>query len=402
MAGYLVRMTNPTAIKPFRIDIPQAALDDLHRRLTDARWPTPGPAEDWSRGVPLGYLKALAGYWARGFDWRAQEARLNAFPQFTTEIDGQTIHFLHVRSPVASATPLLLTHGWPSSFVEFAEIIGPLTDPAAHGGNPADAFHLVIPSLPGFGFSTLAPGWGNIFRVATAWAELMTRLGYQRFAAHGGDVGAGVTGMLPMVAPGRVLATHINGPSFFPFGPAVETTGLSEKDRVRAERFNAFRADGVGYLHMQATRPQTLAYGLNDSPVAQLAWIAEKFAEWTDPAAPLPDQAVDRDLLLTLVSVYWFTGTGATSAHFTYEGMKAFAEFVRRSGGRAAIANPQAPPQGVAVFAADNSIRSLLDPENQLASWTEYDRGGHFPAMETPDLLVGELRKFFGSYRTGA
>jgi epoxide hydrolase len=398
MGRYLLFMTNHPEIQPFRIQISQAALDDLKRRLAETRWPAPSPATDWSRGVPLAYLQELAGHWARGFDWRAQEARLNAFPQFTTTIDGQTIHFLHVRSPVASATPLILTHGWPSSFVEFAEVIGPLTDPAAHGGDPANAFHLVIPSLPGFGFSTpLQPGWGNLFRVATAFAEIMTRLGYQRFAAHGGDVGAGVTGMLPMVAPGRVLATHINGPSFFPFGPPVDTAGLSEKDRLRAERFNTFRAEGLGYLHLQSTRPQTLAYGLNDSPVAQLAWIAEKFAEWTDPGKPLPDQAVDRDLLLALVSVYWFTGTGASAAHFTFEGMKAFAEFAARSkGGSASIANPHGPPQGVAVFAADNSIRPRLDPDHQLASWTEYDRGGHFPAMETPDLLVGELRRFFG------
>jgi hypothetical protein len=392
-------MTN-TDIKPFRIDIPQAVVDDLDRRLAATRWPS-SPVSDWSRGVPPAYLQQLAGYWRTGFDWRAQEARLNAFPQFTTTVDGQTIHFLHVRSPRADARPLLITHGWPSAFVEFAAVIGPLTDPGAHGGDPASAFHLVIPSLPGFGFSTplAGAGWGNLFRVAGVWANLMTQLGYQRFFAHGGDVGAGVTGMLPMVAPGRVIATHINGPGFFPFGPAVDTTGLTGLDRARAERFNQFQDDGLGYLHLQATRPQTLAYGLNDSPVAQLAWIAEKFAEWTDPAAALPDQAVNRDLLLTLVSIYWFTGGGASSAHFTYEGMKAFREMVKRTGGGGAnIVNPQAPPMGVSVFAADNSVRSLLDPDRALPYWAELDRGGHFPAMETPDLLVGELRKFFGGY----
>jgi epoxide hydrolase len=394
----LFRMNQPSDIQPFRIAIPQADLDDLSRRLAATRWPAASPATDWSRGVPLAYLKDLAGYWADRFDWRAQEARLNAFPQFSTTIDGQTIHFLHVRSPEPDATPLVITHGWPGSFVELTEIIGPLTDPAAHGGNRKDAFHVVIPSLPGFGFSTpvAGAGWGNLFRVASAWAELMTRLGYQRFCAHGGDVGAGVTGMLPMVAPGRVLATHINGPSFFPFGPEVDPTGLSPADQRRAESFNRFRAEGLGYLHLQSTRPQTLAYSLQDSPVGQLAWIVEKFAEWTDPQKPLPDQAVDRDLLLALVSVYWFTGSGASSAHFTYEGMKAFAEFARHAEARASLFNPQAPPMGVAVFAADQSIRARLDPGEQLASWTEYDRGGHFPAMETPDLLVGELRRFFG------
>lgn len=395
-------MTNHTDIRdilPFRIEIPETALDDLSSRLAAARWPSASPVEDWSRGVPPAYLKELAEYWRTGFDWRAQEAHLNAFPQFVTTIDGQTIHFLHVRSPHPNARPLLITHGWPSSFVEFADVIGPLTDPGAHGGDPSAAFHLVIPSLPGFGFSTplAGAGWGNLGRVAGAWAELMTRLGYQQFFAHGGDVGAGVTGMLPMVAPGRVLATHINGPGYFPFGPALETAGLTGLDQARAELFNRFREDGLGYLHMQATRPQTLAYALNDSPVAQLAWIVEKFAEWTDPARALPDQAVDRDHLLALVSVCWFTGTGASSAHFTYEGMKAFAEFVKRFGGGRAIANPKAPPMGVSVFAADHSIRSVLDPDRVLASWSELDRGGHFPAMETPDLLVGELRRFFQS-----
>jgi epoxide hydrolase len=393
-------MTNTTdIIQPFRIDIPQAAIDDLARRLAATRWPAPAPVADWSRGAPLGYLQELADYWRSGFDWRAQESRLNRFPQFTTIIDGQTIHFLHVRSANADARPLLITHGWPSSFVEFAQIIDPLTNPAAHGGKAADAFHLVIPSLPGFGFSTplAGAGRGNLFRVASAWAELMTRLGYPRFFAHGGDIGAGVTGALPMVAPGRVLATHINGPAYFPFGPPLDPAGLSAADAARAERFNRFRADGLGYLHLQATRPQTLAYSLNDSPVGQLAWIVDKFAEWTDPAKPLPDQAVDRDQLLALVSVCWFTGTGASSAHFTYEGVQAFAAFMKNHARGHAIANPQGPPAGVAVFAADNSIRSLLDPDRTFAAWTEFDRGGHFPAMETPLLLVGELRRFFGS-----
>ena len=402
-------MTNTTAtdtdirdIQPFRIDIPQADVDDLRRRLLATRWPqppAPTPATDWSRGAPLDYLRPLADHWARGFDWRAQEARLNAFPQFTTTIDGQTIHFLHVRSPNPDATPLLITHGWPSSFVEFADIIGPLTDPAAHGGDPADAFHLVIPTLPGFGFSTplAGEGWGNLFRVAGAWAELMRRLGYDRYVAHGGDVGSGVTLMLPMIDGARVAAAHINGPAPFPFGPAMDTARLGERDRARAERFNRYQADGIGYLHMQSTRPQTLAYSLNDSPVGQLAWIVEKFAEWTDPAAALPDQAVDRDLLLALVSVFWFTGSGASSAHFTYEGMQAFAAFVRESGGAAKLGTVPGTPFGVAVFAGDFSVRSALDPDGAAASWTEYDRGGHFPAMETPDLLVGELRRFFGS-----
>jgi pimeloyl-ACP methyl ester carboxylesterase len=399
MEDSLTGMTNNTDIQPFRIDIPQAAIDDLVRRLETTRWPAASPVADWSRGTPRGYLQELADYWRSRFDWRAQETRRNRFPQFTTTIDGQTIHFLHVRSPHADARPLLITHGWPSSFVEFADVIEPLTNPTARGGKAADAFHLVIPSLPGFGFSTplAGAGWGNLFRVSSAWAELMTRLGYERFFAHGGDVGAGVTGMLPMVAAGRVLATHINGPSYFPLGPALDTAGLSPPDAARAERFNRFREDGLGYLHLQATRPQTLAYSLADSPVGQLAWIVDKFAEWTDPAKPLPHEAVDRDQLLALVSVCWFTGAGASSAHFTYEGMQAFAAFMKDHARGHAIANPQGPPSGVAVFAGDHSIRALLDPERTFTSWSEFDRGGHFPAMETPDLLVGELRRFFAS-----
>ncbi|HEY8924467.1 MAG TPA: epoxide hydrolase [Polyangia bacterium] len=392
------KKTHPP-IHPFRVDVAEGALADLARRLDATRWPDAAPVGGWSRGVPLDYLRNLAHHWRSGFDWRKEEARLNQLPQFTTTIDGQTIHFVHVRSPHPGARPLLITHGWPSSFVEFVEVIDPLSNPTAHGGDAADAFHVVIPSLPGFGFSTplAGEGWGNLFRVASAWAELMSRLGYEQFFAHGGDVGAGVTGMLPMVAPGRVLATHVTGPSCFPFGPPIDPAGLSPADAARAERFNRFQADGLGYLHLQATRPQTLAYALTDSPVAQLAWIVEKFAEWTDPAKPLPDQAVDRDHLLTLVSVCWFTGTGASSAHFTYEGMRAFAAFMKDGTRGRAIANPQGPPSGVAVFAADTSIRSLLDPDHVFASWSELERGGHFPAMEVPDLLVGELRRFFGS-----
>lgn len=305
-------METSQQIRPFRIDIPQSDIDDLRDRLAMTRWAEDLPGVGWSRGVPAGYLKGLADYWRTGFDWRAQEAKLNELPQFTTEIDGQNIHFLHVRSPEADALPLILTHGWPCSIAEFVEVIGPLTDPRAHGGDPADAFDVVAPSLPGFGFSTPAreTGWGNLFRVAAAWAELMSRLGYERFAAQGGDVGAGVTAMLAMLAPDRMVGAHANGPTPYPFGPPVEVDGLSDADKLRAERFNRFQQDGMGYLHLQSTRPQTLAQSLTDSPVGQLAWIVEKFKEWTDPAAELPEDAVDRDQLLTNVSIYWFTGTG--------------------------------------------------------------------------------------------
>jgi pimeloyl-ACP methyl ester carboxylesterase len=376
-------------IEPFRIDIPQADLDDLNARLAATRWPAALPGVDWERGVPAGYLRDLAEYWRTSFDWRAQEAWLNSFPHFTTTVDGQPIHFVHVRSANQGAQPLILTHGWPGSFVELLNLVEPLTG----------EFHLVIPSLPGFGFSTplAGTGWGNLFRVATTFAALMTELGYERFAAHGGDVGSGVAGMLPMVAPGRVSAVHVNGPGPYPFGPALALTGLSDVDRVRAERFNAFREEGLGYLHLQSTRPATLAYALSDSPAAQLAWIVEKFADWTDPAAPLPQDAVDIDQLLTNISAYWFTGSGASSAHFTYEGMRAFREFVGEAG--AAPLSAGGVPLGVAVFAGDMSVRSVLDPDGAVARWTEFDRGGHFPGLEAPDLLAADLRSFFRDHR---
>ena len=422
-------MTTNTEIRPFRIDIPQADVDDLRARLAAARWPvTPLADDDWSRGVPPAYLRELADHWRERFDWRAQEEALNAFAQFTTDIDGQTIHFVHVRSAEPGALPLVLTHGWPSSPVEFTRLIGPLTDPRAHGGDPADAFHVVIPSLPGYGFSTpLSPAGFNLFGVAQAWAELMTRLGYERFAVHGTDVGSGVAGMLPMVAPGRVLGIHLTGTAAAaPFDPPLDPEAFEGRDRERAERHNTFREDGTGYLAIQSSRPQTLAYGLTDSPVAQLAWIVEKFHEWTDPAAGRPDEAVDRDQLLTNVSLYWFTGSGSSTAHALHDGMRAWREFAAQQaaadGGWGAgtagdgagtagdgaenaenpwAAGPPAPPMGVAVFAADSTIRSLLDPTGSMAHWSEFDRGGHFPGMEVPDLLTGDLRTFFRALRPG-
>ncbi len=241
-------MTNHDEIRPFRIAIPQADLEDLRSRLARTRWPARPRVDDWSRGVPVGYLRQLAGYWATGFDWRAQEAALNQFPQFTTAIDEQAIHFFHIRSPEPDALPLILTHGWPSSPVEFTRLIGPLTDPRRHGGDPADAFHVVLPSLPGYGFSTpIGPAGFSLFGVARSWAELMRRLGYERYVAQGTDVGSGVAGMLPMVDPEHVAGVHLSGTgAAAPFGPALELDGLAAADRARAERFNRFREDGLG------------------------------------------------------------------------------------------------------------------------------------------------------------
>jgi epoxide hydrolase len=377
-------------IRPFRIDIPQADLDDLRDRLARTRWPDELPGVGWTRGVPLGYLKELAGYWADGYDWPKQEARLNQFPQFTTTIDGQNIHFLHVRSPEPDALPLILTHGWPGSIVEFLNVIGPLTDPRAHRGDPADAFHLVIPSLPGYGLSgpTHQIGW-TTDRVATAWAELMARLGYQRYGAQGGDWGAFVAPQLGRIDPDHLVGVHLNAATFgfIPFGPVdpEELASFTDAERARLERLNTSTAGpGNGYFEVQATRPQTLAYALTDSPVGQLAWIVERFKEWTW-AAEVPEDAVDRDQLLTNVMLYWLTGTARSSAELYYENTHA-----GFSGQQ-----PGTTPTGVAVFAGDYAIRRYAERTNHIVHWTEFDRGGHFAAMETPDLLVGDVRSFF-------
>jgi pimeloyl-ACP methyl ester carboxylesterase len=379
------------SIQPFSINIPQADLDDLRDRLARTRWPDEVHGAGWSRGVPLDYMKGLAEYWRSGYDWRAQEAKLNQFPQYTTEIDGQTIHFLHARSPEPNALPLIITHGYPSSIVELMEMIGPLTDPRAHGGDPADAFHVVAPSLPGFGFSTPVrePGW-EVARTGRAFGELMARLGYQRYGAHGGDIGAGVSGQL--AANGNVVGMHtVTDLSAIVLWMGVpdDLAGISDAERLRLAELRQRGEDGKGYLQIQSTRPQTLSYALNDSPAGQLAWIVEKFKEWVHPSAELPEQAIDRDQILTNISLYWFTGTGASAAQFLYE-----AAHAARDWGAAPTT-----PIGMALFGADPLARRMLDPEHKIAHWSEFERGGHFPAMEAPDLLVGDLRAFFRRLR---
>ncbi|MFC3980006.1 epoxide hydrolase family protein [Streptosporangium jomthongense] len=381
-------MNNDLRIHPFRIDIPQTRLDDLRGRLAATRWPDELPGVGWSYGVPVAYARKLADYWRTGFDWRAAEARLNAFPQFTTEIDGQNIHFLHARSPEPDALPLIITHGWPGSVAEFMKIIGPLTDPVSYGGARSDAFHVVAPSIPGFGFSgpTTETGW-DLRRVARAWAELMGRLGYRRYGAQGGDSGAVISPMLGRTAPENVVGVHVNGALGFPTGDPAEFVGLTPEELARLGQYQ--NQDQAGYAIIQATRPQTLAFGLHDSPAAQLTWIVEKFKEWTDPAHELPEDAVDVDQLLTDVSVYWFTGTAASAARLYKEEQKSWG----------AAAEHSALPHGVAVFPGDAGVRRIAEREHNVVHWSEFSRGGHFAAMEAPDLLTEDIRTFFRPLR---
>ncbi|MCC0577697.1 epoxide hydrolase family protein [Streptomyces californicus] len=355
-------------IKPFRIDIPQADLDDLNARLSRTRWPNEIVDAGWDYGFPLARLKGLADRWRTRYDWREHEAGLNALPHFTTEIDGQNVHFVHVRSARPDALALVLTHGWPGSFLEFIDVIEPL----------ARDFHLVIPSIPGYGFSgpTRERGW-DVVRVARAWAELMRRLGYERYGAQGGDFGSAVSTALGAVAPERVVGVHVN---YLPTRPDPEAgIELSEEDRARLEEIRRLMANRPPYQALQATTPQTIGYALTDSPVAQLAWIAERFAQWADPRAPVDDERI-----LTDVSLYWLTATAASSARLHRE--------TARGGGL-----PCPVPLGVAVFAHDitRSVRPLAERLYDIRHWSEFDRGGHFAAMEVPDLFAADVRDFF-------
>ncbi|WP_203686195.1 epoxide hydrolase family protein [Phytomonospora endophytica] len=368
-------------MRPYRIEIPQADIDELRARLARTRWTDEVDDAGDDYGIGLATARRLAEYWADGYDWRAQEARVNAHPQFVTEIDGATVHFLHVRSPEPDATPLILTHGWPGSIVEFLDVIGPLSDPRAHGGTDAPAFHLVIPSIPGFGPSgpTRERGWSNA-RVAGAFAELMSRLGYERYGAQGGDWGSGISQLLAVTAPDAVIGVHVN---YLPHRPVDDTDGFTAEEIRRVEHIRAFVAAFPGYMRLQATRPQTIGYSLADSPVGQLTWIADKVKDWTDPRTPLSD-----DTLLTLVSMHWFFGTGGSSARLTFE-----------SGGPAGTV-PCPAPLGMAVFAHDiilpvESVSRKAQP--MLRHWSEFADGGHFAALEVPELLVGDVRKFFAA-----
>jgi pimeloyl-ACP methyl ester carboxylesterase len=378
-------MDHDTDIHPFRIDVPEADLGDLRGRLSRTRWPDELPGVGWSYGVPLQRLKELTEYWRTKYDWRAYEATLNDLPQFTTAIDGQNVHFLHVRSPEPDALPLILTHGWPGSVAEFLDVIRPLSDPRGHGGDPADAFHVVAPSIPGYGFSgpTTATGW-DVPRIARAWAELMRRLGYQRYGAQGGDWGARISPELARVDPVHVAGLHVNAFVAFPSGDPAETQGLTEPEQGRLQRLSHWNSERSGYAQIQATRPQTLAYALVDSPVGQLAWNTEWFDDYGNNIG-----AIDPDAILTNVTLYWLTSTAGSSARLYKEAAASWGRHLERS----------EVPTGIAVFPGDSTIRRFAEREHTVVHWSEFNHGGHFAALQAPQLLIEDIRQFFRHVR---
>jgi pimeloyl-ACP methyl ester carboxylesterase len=372
-------------IREFRIEIGDGALEDLKRRLDATRWPDAETPDDWSQGIPLAYMQEVCAYWANDYNWRATEARLNQFPQFKTEIEGLDIHFVHALSEHEDALPLIITHGWPGSVVEFLKIIEPLTDPTAHGGEAGDAFHVICPSLPGYGFSEkpAATGWG-VEKIATAWDTLMTSLGYRRYVAQGGDWGAGITTTIGLQDLGNCIGIHVNMPTARPSKESLANP--TERDQVALAGGKHYQDWDSGYSKQQSTRPQTLGYGLVDSPIGQAAWILEKFWAWTDCQGH-PENALTRDELLDNVMIYWLTGSGASSARLYWE-----------SFGRATGASSVGLPTGCSIFPKEIMPVPRFWAEGHYSNivyWNELDRGGHFAAFEQPELFVDELRKCF-------
>lgn len=374
------------SIRDFQIDIPQSALDDLQTRLAITRWPDPEPVEDWSQGIPLTYVQQVADYWRDSYNWRRCEQMLNRYPHHITEIDGVDIHFMHIRSPEASARPLIMTHGWPGSIVEFMDVIGPLTDPVAHGGEAKDAYHLVIPSLPGYGFSgkPTETGWGAE-RIAQAWDVLMNRLGYDRYFAQGGDWGALVTSAIGVQNLGGCAGIHIN---LVVVGTPPEEIlkKPTPEEQASLARFSDYQTQGGGYAEIQRTKPQTLGYGLADSPVGQMAWVLEKFQGWSD-SANTPDDSFDRDRLLDNIMLYWLNNAGASSARL-----------YRESFGNPNV-DPIHMPTGCSIFPNEIMAPSRRWAEHRFKNiqyWGEASKGGHFAAMEVPELFLSEVRNCFG------
>ncbi|MGC5166474.1 epoxide hydrolase family protein [Luteimicrobium sp. DT211] len=381
--------SDPTLVRPFTVSIADAEIDDLTQRLARTRWPDPETVDDWSQGVRVANARALVDHWQHRYDWRRFESRLNRFPQFLTEIDGLDIHFIHVRSKNPGALPLVLTHGWPGSIVEFLNLIGPLTDPVAFGGDAADSFDVVVPSLPGFGFSQkpARTGW-DVSRVARAWAELMRRLGYTRWAAQGGDWGAVVTTALGAMEPEGLVGIHLNTPYAF---PAQIPDALLPEQRHAVETLAFYTGELGGSNHLQRTKPETVGIALADSPAGQAAWIYEKFQSKTDNDG-LAEDALSVDDMLDAISLYWFTNSAASSGRIYWE----------NSSGT--LAGPKLTlPVAVTVFPKDIPLlpRSWIeDTYSTLIHYGEAERGGHFAALEQPDILVGEIRTGLRSLRS--
>jgi pimeloyl-ACP methyl ester carboxylesterase len=376
-------------IRPFHLAVPETQLEDLHRRIAGTRWPERETVEDWSQGTPLAALQDLAAYWAGKYDWRQCEERLNRFGQHLTEIDGLDIHFLHVRSPHAEAVPLILTHGWPGSVVEFMDVVGPLSDPVAHGGSADDAFHIVVPSLPGYGFSgkPSSAGWG-VERIGRAWAELMRRLGYTRWFAQGGDWGAIITTVMGGQAPEGLAGIHTNMPIARPMPQDYEDP--SPEVRAAREAGQRYKKFDSGYSAIQSTRPQTIGYGLVDSPVALAGWIYEKLWSWTDNHGS-PLDALSMDKILDNVMLYWLSGTGASAARLYWESFGAIAK-----------SEPVGLPAGVSTFPKEITKAPRRWAErilHDIVYWNDATSGGHFAAWEQPDLFVAEVRTCFSLMR---
>ena len=372
-------------LHPFRIDIPVAEITDLQSRLTATRWPDAETTDDWSQGVPLAYAQEFCRYWAEDYDWSARQARMNCFDQFTTEIDDLSIHFIHVTSPEPSAMPLVLTHGWPGSVVEFHKVIDALANPAAHGGDAKDAFHVVCPSLPGYGFSGKPTQTGtNVTKIAQMWDALMTRLGYDAYFAQGGDWGSAVTTEIGLQNLGHCKGIHLNMPTGWPSQEALDNP--TERDKHAMARGQAYQDEDSGYSKQQSTRPQTLGYGLADSPAGQAMWILEKFWRWTDCQGH-PENVLTRDELIDDIMLYWLNNTGTSSARLYWESFHSF-------GGK----NKVEVPAGCSIFPKEIVPMPRAWSEQRLQNlvyWNELDKGGHFAAFEQPELFVNEIRNCF-------
>jgi len=387
-AAQIVLPATSKDVAPFKVHVPQAALVDLKSRLANTRWPNKETTRDWSQGVPLAKAQAFAEYWRSHYDWRRVERELNAQPQFRTNIGGLGIYFIHARSKHENALPVILTHGWPGSIVEFLQVVGPLTDPTAHGGKSEDAFHVVVPSLPGFGFSDkpTEPGW-RLPHIANAWAELMARLGYSRYVAQGGDWGAGVSSWMARQNVAGLAAIHLNLPVLFP-PPPPPPGGYTTAEQDALAHLGKYASDGSGYASIQGTRPQTLGYGLADSPVGQAMWVYEKLQGWSDNRS---GPAISIDRMLDDITLYWLTDTAASSARLYFE---SFARDFSRT--------PLDFPVALSVFKGDFFTPPKVWADrtySKLFYWNEVPKGGHFAALEQPDLFVAELRKSLAQLR---